>query len=232
MAPESLVAALMKLTEVVQTERTLGGILARIVETAVMSVPGCGAASITISIEGRPATAAMTARVALELDLVQYDAEDGPCVEALQMGRTIRVDLVEPGEAYPHFAVSAQQVGVRGVLSVPARWGADIVGVLNLYSWGAPFDESAVSVGQVLASQIAIAISRSPEFSAARAVVEQAQRDVEDRAEIARATGLLAVTEACTIEQAEGLLREAGNHEEQPIIAIAQRIIEQHRNSR
>ncbi|MCU1346781.1 MAG: transcriptional regulator [Acidimicrobiia bacterium] len=231
MAPESLVAALMKLTEVVQTERTLGGTLARVAETAVLSVPGCDAASVTISVEGRPATAAMTARVALELDLAQYDADDGPCVEALKGGRTIRFDLVDPGDAYPHFAVGAQRAGVRGVLSIPARWGTDIVGVLNLYSFGGTFDESAVSVAQVLGAQVGIAISRSPEFSAARAVVEQAQRDADDSAEIARATGLLAITEACTIEQAEGLLREASNHEEQPLIDIAQRIIDQHRNS-
>ena len=45
------------------------------------------------------------------------------------------------------------------------------------------------------------------------------------------ATGLLMINEACTAEQAEGLLREAAAHDEQTILHIAHRIIEQHRSS-
>ena len=84
----------------------------------------------------------------------------------------------------------------------------------------------------MLAAQIAIAVSRSPEFAAARAVVEGAQRRAEDQAEMNVATGLLMVTQACTAEQAAGLLREAAAHDEQTILEIAQRIIQQHHNSR
>jgi AmiR/NasT family two-component response regulator len=39
-------------------------------------------------------------------------------------------------------------------------------------------------------------------------------------------------TQGCTEEQAEGLLRQAAAHEEQTIVEIAHRIIDQHNNSR
>jgi hypothetical protein len=231
MSSEQLVSALQELAEVLQTQRTLGGALAGIAEAATTSVPGCDAASIAISIEGRPATAAVTARVALELDLVQYDAESGPCLTSFRTTRALRLDLAGLEDAFPHFAVSARGRGVQGVLSLPATWGTDLVATLNLYSRTRPFDETAESVGKVLAAQVAIAVSRSPEFAAARAVVEEAQRDAEDRAEINVATGLLMVTQACTSEQADGLLREAAAHDERSILQIAQRIIEQHHSS-
>jgi hypothetical protein len=231
MSSEPLVSALQELAEVLQTQRTLGGALAGIAEAATTSVPGCDAASIAISIEGRPATAAVTARVALELDLVQYDIDSGPCVTSFRTTRTLRLDLAGLEDAFPHFAVSARGRGVQGVLSVPATWGTDLVATLNLYSRTRPFDETAESVGKVLAAQVAIAVSRSPEFAAARAVVEEAQRDAEDRAEINVATGLLMVTQACTSEQADGLLQEAAAHDERSILQIAQRIIEQHHSS-
>src|SRR5207245_2054935 len=122
--------------------------------------------------------------------------------------------------------------GVQGVLSIPTMWGDTIVGTLNLYSRSGPFDESAEAVGTVLASQVAIAVSRSPEFVAARNVVEHAQRDLDDQAEVQIATGLLMVNEACTAEQAEGLLRSAALRDERTIVEIAQRIIDQHHTSR
>lgn len=231
MSADDLLGALQQLAEVLQTQQTLGGALAGLAEAATTSVPGCDAATIAISIEGRPATAAMTARVALELDMVQYDTHEGPCLTTFATTNTVRLDLTERNEAFPHFAVAARNQGVKGVLSVPATWGGELVATLNLYSRSGPFDESAVVVATVLAAQVAIAVSRSPEFAAARAVVEGAQRDAEDRAEVDLATGLLMVTQACTAEQAEGLLRQAADHDEQTIVEIAQRIIQQHNTS-
>jgi len=225
---DDLVSTLQRLADVLQTERTLGVALAGIAEAATKSVPGCDAATIAISIGGRPATAAMTGVVALELDMVQYDNADGPCLTSFRDASALRLDLYEQGDAFPHVAVAAQRLGVRSVLSVPSVWGGETVATLNLYSRAAPFDESAETVAAVLATQVAIAISRSPEFAAARNVVEQAQRDSDDRSQIALATGMLISSQDCTREQAEGLLRQAASQDEQTILQIAQRIIQQH----
>ena len=232
MSSQELISTLQDLAQVLQTQRTLGATLAGIAEAATISVPGCDAASIAISLEGRPATAAVTARIALELDMVQYDTADGPCLRAFRAMETVRISLLEDGDRFPHFAPAANKHGVRGVLSVPATWGAEVVATLNLYSRSGAFDETAESIALVLASQVAIAVSRSPEFAAARGVVEQAQRDAEDAAEVNVATGLLMVNEGCTAEQAEGLLRQAADHDHRTILEIAHRIIQQHRDSR
>ena len=222
---------LRELTDVLQADHTLGPALARIAEAATVSVPGCDAASIAISLEGRPATAAISARVALELDMVQYDANEGPCIASLRNASVVRLDLVDQADAFPHFAAGAQRLGIRSVLSIPALWGAEVIATLNLYSRTQAFDETGESIALVLATQIAIAVSRSPEYAAARAVLEQAQRDVDDQAEIGIATGLLIYNEDCTVEQAEGLLRQAAAHEERTLVQVARRIIEQHRRS-
>jgi len=100
---------------------------------------------------------------------------------------------------------------------------------MNLYSGKGVFDETAESVAVVLAAQVAIAVSRSPEFAAGRSVV--AQRNSDDRADVNVVTGLLMVNEGCTVEQAQGLLRNAALGGEETILLIAQRIIEQHNRS-
>jgi len=228
-ASEDLVDTLQELATVLQSQRTLGATLAVIAEAATVSVPGCDAASVAISLEGRPSTAAITARVALELDLVQYDADDGPCLRSFRTMRSLRVDLVEDADEFPHFAVAARAAGMRSTLSVPSVWKGRIVGTLNLYSWSSLFDESGLAVASILAAQVAMAISRSPEFVAARDVVEHVQRNADSAAEVNVATGLLMVNEACTAEQAEGLLYAAAVQDERTIQQIARRIIEQHR---
>jgi GAF domain-containing protein len=229
---QDLIDALQQLAEVLQRQETLGAALATIAEAATASVPRCDAATVALSIEGRPITAAMTARFALELDLVQYDTHDGPCLTSLRTMSSLRLDVAEEDQAFPHFTREARLRGVRGVLSVPATWGDDVVATLNLYSRTGPFDETAASVAAVLSAQVAIAVSRSPEFVAARSVVEHGQRDLEDQAEVQVATGLLMVNEACTAEQAEGLLRSAAAQDEETVVEIARRIIDQHHRSR
>src|SRR5215210_483840 len=97
---DDLVNTLQRLADVLQTQRTLGVALASIAEAATMSVPGCDIATIAISISGRPATAAMSAMVALELDMVQYDNDDGPCLTAFRTMSTIRLDLTEHGDDF------------------------------------------------------------------------------------------------------------------------------------
>jgi GAF domain-containing protein len=225
--------SLMELSEVLLRERTLGVNLALIAQAATETVTGCDGASIALSVQGRPATAAITTRVALEVDMVQYDTGEGPCLTALGSPRSVRIDAIETSEDFPHFAVGARKLGVQSVLSVPAMRGEDIVGTLNLYSrTPGAFDETSETIARVLAAQIAIAISRSPEYSAARNVTEQAQRDTDDNADISVATGILIATEDCTAEQAAGLLRHAANQDAQTVLQIAQRIIRQAKHSR
>jgi hypothetical protein len=88
---EDVVGALQRLAEVLQTQRTLEAALAGIAEAAVLTVPGCDAASVALSVEGRPATVAATARVALELDLVRYDSDDGPCLTSSRTMESLRL---------------------------------------------------------------------------------------------------------------------------------------------
>jgi AmiR/NasT family two-component response regulator len=102
---------------------------------------------------------------------------------------------------------------------------------MNLYSRTRSFDESAETIAVVLAAQVAMAVSRSPEFVAARNVVEHAQRELDDEAQVGIATGLLMVNEACTVEQAERLLQSAATQDEKTIVDIANRIVAEHHSS-
>ena len=62
----------------------------------------------------------MTDRVALQMDLVQYDNNEGPCITALT-GETIRIGFAPTDQRFPHFAVGAADRRVLSVLSTPGE---------------------------------------------------------------------------------------------------------------
>jgi GAF domain-containing protein len=97
----------------------------------------------------------------LELDLVQYDTAEGPCLTALG-GQTVRFAVLEKSERFPHFAIGAADQRIRSVLSTPIRNDDDIIGSLNLYSRQPDgFDEQAQRIADVTAAEVGTVIITS-----------------------------------------------------------------------
>lgn len=140
----------------------------------------------------------------------------------------MRIDLVESGDEVPHFAVGAAREGANAVLSLPPVLHGEAVGTLNLYSRSGPFDDDDEQAGRVPAAQVAIAVAWSEQLVASRELVDQAQRDADDAAEVSLATGLLAERERCTVSQAEGIIQGAARRQEQSLASIARRILAEH----
>src|SRR3954469_8219215 len=86
-------------------------------QLAVRIVPGCSSSGVAIVLETGVSTAAVSDRVALEIDLLQYRFGEGPCLDALE-GQVVRVDLRDDG-SYRRIAPGALDAGVATVLSLP-----------------------------------------------------------------------------------------------------------------
>jgi GAF domain-containing protein len=65
---------------------------------------------------------------------VQYDVNDGPCLQALRTARTVRVDDIAHDTRWEAFSRRAQQAGAGSSVSVPLRINGEAVGALNLHS--------------------------------------------------------------------------------------------------
>ncbi len=129
---EDFTSTLAEEAERVTKDQTPESILERIATVACAVLPGCSGASVTVLEEGRPTTAVATVDWALELDLVQYGADLGPCLAALRSGRVMR--STEADERWPVFRAAARRHGVHTYLSVPLTAGDVTLGSLNLYS--------------------------------------------------------------------------------------------------
>ena len=221
-----------QLTEVLQTHDTLGRNAGQHRRGGDGVGAWCDAATIAISIGGQPATAAMTGTVALELDMVQYDNDDGPCLTSFRTASTLRLDLYEQGEAFPHIAIAAQRVGIRAVLSVPSHLGGETIATLNLYSRTGPVRRErrdrrggARRAGRHRRQPLTRVRSR-PQPSSKK---PSATPTTTPRSRWP--PGCSSAARSAPASKPKALLRQAAAEDEQSILQIARRIIEQHDSS-
>ncbi|HUF96711.1 MAG TPA: GAF domain-containing protein [Ilumatobacter sp.] len=230
-SPEDrLGTALNELAVALLTESSLTEDLKRLTELACQLVSDCSGGSVSMLIDGSPTTVAVSDRVALQLDLAQYDNGEGPNVTALG-GETIRIGYVPSDERFPLFAIGAADRRVLSVLSTPAVERGVTVGSLNLYSRRQDaFGDTDRNIAAIIAVEIANALMRSSLLHTGAHVRERLQREHDEHVLVSRAQGVLVAVQDCSAAQAGTLIQNAAQQNHEAMITTAQRILAAVRN--
>lgn len=192
----------------------------RVTEFASAAVPGAEHAAISmIEGGGSPRTIAATSELPLQVDRIQYETGQGPCLEAL-----VQSDLVWSGDLsrdqqWPKFARRAvAETGVHSMASYRLFLSEGVRGALNFYSADAQaFDELALSVGAMFAGYASLTLLNELHQDK----VMHLERALESSREIGTAMGILMARELCTQEQAFDRLRTASQHTHRKLREIA-----------
>jgi GAF domain-containing protein len=214
------------LIKVLAAQRSLPARLEAVAALAKKLVPACDAASIGLLVEGEATTAAVTDRVALEIDLVQYANEEGPCLAALDAAHAVRIDVMGKDERFPRFAAGAVEFGVQSVLSLPLVASDRVVGSVNMYSQQSnAFDDTTERVMTPLLEYAAETVAASPLYASAVDAVAEAVIAMEDRAVIARAVGVLIHLHGRSPVEAFDLLEDRATLNRETTRAAAERVL-------
>ncbi len=226
--PEPSIEKLARVTKLLRTQRTLPAKLEAVVAIAKRVTPGCDAAGISLLIEGEPATAAVSDRLTVEVDVVQYQTGEGPCLAALEHSNIIRIDVLGKDERFPRFAPGALAVDVESVLSVPLTTGGQSVGALNLYSRVRDaFDSRTAESLQPIADYAAEVLSTSPLYAYSLEAVDGLVETLESRALISQAVGVIVASEDLRIEEAFDRLRRLALESGESMRAVAEWVLQE-----
>lgn len=226
--PPETVERLSRVTKLLKTQRTLPAQLEAVVGIVMRSVPSCDAAGIVLLVDGEPTSVAVTDRFAMEIDLVQYRTEEGPCLSALHDGDVVRIDILEKDSRFTRFAPGALDRGLRSVLSTPLDANGRTVGALNMYSLSAnAFDERTSEAVRPMAEYAGQAIGTSPLYAYSIDMVEGLMEDLESRAMIGQATGVLMATQEESSEDALGRLRDLAIRSGESMRTVAEWVIKE-----
>ncbi|MFG1923200.1 GAF and ANTAR domain-containing protein [Cryptosporangium sp. NPDC048952] len=200
--------------------------LERVVVLASHVVDPAAACSLTIHRDDQPFTAATSAELAARADEVQYDVDEGPCLEALSTGRTIHVDDLATDPRWPRYRMPALAHGVASSLSLPLRADGHTVAALTLYSPQAcAFTAPARQLAEVSAAQCTAALALALRYAAPSQVQEQQNAALASRSIVDQALGILMGQQLCTDTRAFQLLREAAQHRNRKLSDVAADVI-------
>ena len=98
-------------------------------------------------------TPAASDDVAVQVDAIQYEVGDGPCLDAIREHETFRIDDLAGEDRWPAFSGrAAEETGVNSILSFRLFADGDTIGALNLSSkQPGAFDDEALAIGSVFA---------------------------------------------------------------------------------
>jgi GAF domain-containing protein len=227
--PEEAVERLARVTKLLRTQRTLPAQLETVVAIVKRTVANCDSAGIMLLIDGQPTTSAVTDRLAVEIDLVQYATGQGPCLAAIDGAHVVRIDVLERDSRFTRFAPGALDLDIESVLSLPLAVGGSVVGALNLYS-RAPhaFDGDSERAAQPLADYAAEVISTSPLYAYSLDMVDGLVESLESQAIVSQATGVMMAVEGCLPEEALDRLRALAMASGRSLRSVAGSVIDEH----
>lgn len=172
----------------------LDSALGLVVALAQAVVPGVDGASVTMRRDARFVSAATTDDFVGELDAVQYDSGEGPCVTAASESRSAQVESLSDEVRWPAFTARARSEGMASVLSTPLVTPVSAAGALNLYSrTPGAFADPERELAAILAAEVSALVTGAVPPPAG----EQRRRAYQD-----------AVSAGQVIAQAQGVLIE------------------------
>ena len=111
----------------------MGGTLQQIVDFAVVTVEGCDVAGISLLAGAGVTTPVYSHPLALEVDSVQYETGEGPCLDAITKDTIVYAEDLAEDPRWPIFGPSAARLGMRSLLSC-RLFAEGTLGALNLYA--------------------------------------------------------------------------------------------------
>jgi hypothetical protein len=224
-----------RLTTMLLSASTVGEVLERVTRAAFDVVPGADLVSITLrSPDGEFHTPVQTSPVATELDRLQYETGEGPCVTAAILSGPghVRSDDLEREPAWPRFGPAAAARGVHAVLSVsllPHARPPCYSGALNIYAREAgALGPAAHEPALLLATHASLALADTIAVTRAELVATQLRTAIESRDVIGQAKGILMQRHGISAGDAFDLLRRASQELNVRLADVAQALASHH----
>ena len=209
-ATRPLVEAFTELAQALFEGSDADAVLEHLVGQATRVINGCEYASVSLlGPGGRIHTPVATDPLVVELDELQYETGEGPCVEATkQPAPAVYGSDVAHDARWPSFGPRAGALGIGSLASYKLAANGS-VGALNLYARPPDaFDERDRESSYLLAVYASVLLASTH----LRVQATQLQEALESRDVIGQAKGILMERERVTANDAYDMLRRASQH--------------------
>lgn len=192
--------------------------------TAVFDVAAAG-----LLLEGADGTLdvlASSSEASRLIEVLQINAEAGPCMECFRSGEPVLVPDVAAGPAeWKPFIDRAEELGFRSVHAIPLRHRDTVLGTLNLLGTSrGTLNAPDLRAARTLADVTALGILQDRSTRESVLVKAQLERALTSRIAIEQAKGFLSHTNAISLDEAFGLLRTYARTNRIRLVDVAERV--------
>lgn len=211
-------------------EATLDLVIALVTETLD------GTIGISVTLFSRETagyhTPSATSAEVRDVDAVQYETDQGPCVEAARTGEPVNAVIAPTWRRWPEFAQQSAQRGIRSVLSMPLLDGDDVIGALNAYSDRAHmFTAHDQRLARHFARHAGVLLTHALRFMTGDWINEQLAGALSRVDVIGQAKGIL-IAKGYSAEDALTSLRRASERTNRRLSEVAQDMVASSRRGR
>lgn len=203
-------------------------LLQTLVETCADVLDVDAAGIMLANVDQELEVVASTSETSRLIEVLQLDAEAGPCMTSFATGRSVACpDIRDAPPEWDAFRSGALALGVRSVHAVPLRLRTTVIGTLNLFGAVAgTLADSHLRIARALADVATIGILHERTLREQEVVRSQLQRTIGSREVIEQAKGVVSHLRGISIEDAFGVIRTYAVDHHEPLSEVARAIVD------
>lgn len=183
--------------------------------------------SLTVWRKRRPVTVCSTDAITAALDELQYEAGQGPCMEAVRRQQIVEVLDFRTETRWPRYVSAMADGPMRSLLAVPIALKSEGAAALNCYSpQTGPVSDSARAALLEFTAVAARAVTLSVKLQAQAEKSADLAAALESRTAIDLAAGVIMAQTGCNQEQAVDVLVKASKNRNEKLRDVALSILE------
>ncbi|MDQ4031527.1 MAG: GAF and ANTAR domain-containing protein [Actinomycetota bacterium] len=205
---------------------TLHGFLDRLAQLTTQALPEGSSCGVTVRQHSRPITLAASDEWTMRIDQMQYDFDEGPCVDAMSTGKVNYISDTTTEVRWTRFCQRAQDQGVHSCLALPLTSPTSLIGCYNFYSTERDgFAEESRGQLEEYAGNAAGAVAVALKLADQAQLSDNLHQALTSRAVIDRAIGILMAQQRCDADAAFDLLRRASQNRNVKLRELAAEIV-------
>jgi GAF domain-containing protein len=223
---EDTTGEILALAGVALAHENVDDALREICRIAVRAVRNADGATLTTFSASGPEAVAASSEWAKQLDEMQYDEHEGPCIDAARAGLIFRVRDVRSEPRWPSYMPRAREQGALSMISLPMTVETKMIGALDVYSRTVDaFGSEEVSIAEIIAGHASLATQVAATLHGHRKLAEHLHLAMASRATIDQAKGIIMATVGCAPDTAFERLVEQSQHENRKLRDVADDLV-------
>lgn len=209
------------------TEATVAGALSTVTALAAESIGGSTGSGVTLTdADGQRTTSAATDPLVEQLDQLQYQLDEGPCLAAWRERHVMRSGDGDDEQRWPAWAERAHQLGLRSYISAPLVTADHAIGAIKVYSTEVDtFSEHDAELLQRFADHAAVFVGNVQTLRSADHLSDELKATLRNRDLIATARGIIMGRRGLGSDEAFRALAAEAQRSSQPLRDVAARIV-------